>query len=123
MSQGMTARAEAELLIDDAFMDANANDASVVINVVDRTPIEAFVVAHQKVAATGSGGNFHPKGIHIDMESGDSDATTAWLNRGLYAHQIRQNVRQRYACAMTHPEAIQYIYPRGTTARGIHIKY
>lgn len=123
MAEGMTARAESELLIDNAFLEANANDASVVINVVERTPVEAFIQAHRTVAATGSSGNFHPKGIHIDNDSSDSEATFGYLNRALYAQQRRQNCRQRYACGITHPEAIQYIYPKGTTARGIHIKY
>ena len=123
MSEAMTARAETELLIDNDYLDANANDADAVIDVVKRIPVEAFITAHRRVAPNGMDKTFHPKGVHIDNESGDADASFAWINRSVYAHQLRQNARQRYACGMTHPEAIRYIYPRTTTARGIHIKY
>lgn len=123
MSQGMTARSEQEVVIDDTYLDNNSTDQSAVIDCVEMTPIEAFVPACRLIARSGANHRIHPKGLHIDQASGQSGDTASYanMNRALLTHQLGQNTVSRYACGVMQPESVRYIYPYNTTARGIHI--
>ena len=119
------ARAETELRLDDTYLEANLNNQLAVIDVVERTPVEAFVNAHLTVPASGANGRFNPRYVSIDNsrtagEQGD-DATRAWINRSLQNTNAGRQVRQLYLCGMLHPQSLRQIYPYLTTARGISI--
>ena len=117
----MTARAETELRISDTYLDAHFSDSSAVIDVVERTPIEAFIEAHRTVPASGGMGRFNIRGISVDQEKDDIDATYSYVNRALLNNGANRNVLRRYVCGPMQPESVTHIYPLNTTARGISV--
>lgn len=118
---GINARAEIELKLDDDWLDSHVGDQAAVVNVVTRTPIEAFAAQCRTLPLTGNA-KLQPRGFRIDAAIRDEEASTAWINATLLAHQLGSApIRDRYACAIMHPEALHEIYAYGTTARGISI--
>lgn len=114
------AGAEGELVLDDAFLDANSADGTVEIDLEQRLPLNAFVPGCRLIPPNGPMGRFKIRGISVDGSATDADATTATVCRGLLNTQnATQRITRRYVCGITHPHKIRFVYPFGTTARGI----
>ena len=117
----MIATGMTELRISDTYMQAHWNDENAVIDVMLRTPTEAFEPTSLTVARSGSRGEFNQVGIKINCTAGDQDASYAWLDRSTKNNGPAASYRSRYACAVMHPESIRTIRPYQSNARGISI--
>jgi len=117
----MIATGMTELRISDTYMQAHWNDESAVIDVMLRTPTEAFEPTSRTVARSGSRGEFNQIGIKINDTAGDADATHAWLDRSLKNNGPASSYRSRYICGSVHPESVRTIRPYQSNARGISI--
>ena len=119
---GISAPAEGTLLISDKYLDAKQGDPGVVIDCVEMTPAAAFET--KVVAPTGTDGRFEPRGVSVNgvLVEGvvDEDASFAFLKRRL--KNDPEAARLKYATGVIHSDRVRYIYPRGTTARGIAIR-
>lgn len=120
------ARAETELAIKDSYMEANYDNPTAVIDCIKRTPEAAFEDVSLKICMPGAQVSFVGRGLTIDYARDDrggtdADSTMATLNRSLICQQVGQSVLRRYACGITHPHGIRFIYPYQSTARGISI--
>jgi hypothetical protein len=117
----MIATGMTELRISDDYLDAHVGDNSNAhdIDVLLRTPTEAFDADCLTVPRSGSRGEFNQIGVKVNNTAADEDAVYAWINR-----RTKNNpsvLLSRYTCAQMHPESIHTIRPYGTTARGISI--
>lgn len=117
----MIATGMTELRISDAYMDAHWDDQNAVIDVIHRTPNEAFEATSLTVARSGSRGEWNQLGVRINNTGGDTDAVYAWLDRSLKNNGPACSYRTRYTCAQLHPESISTIRPYQSNARGISI--
>lgn len=117
----MIATGMTELRISDQYMDDHWDDQDAVIDVMLRTPDAAFEATSLKVARSGSRGEFNQIGLKINRTAGDADATHAWLDRSLKNNGPESSYRNRYVCAVVHPESIRTIRPYQSNARGISI--
>ena len=119
----MSSRAETELRIDDDYLDANAGDATAVIDCVHRTPAEAFINAHLTVPSSGAGTTptFNIRYISVNQGQQDAAATFANVNRALLNDGAGRQTVRRYACGVLHAESVNFIYPAQTTGRGISV--
>ena len=125
MGQAMTARAETELRISDTYLDAHTGNDGVVIDVIERTPVAAFVTSALTLPANGANGRFDMKAISINDATvsrvNDPTAAYAHINRCVKNQELGDQNVQRLTCGNLHPISIRYIYPYLTTARGISI--
>ena len=121
MGQAMTARAETELRIRDTYLNDHSADAGAVIDVVSREPAGAFTAHSMEVPANGSNHHFDLKGVSFDNTATDVAASYCMVNRCLKNQDRGMQNTVRRMCGIIHPESIQFIYPMGTTARGITV--
>lgn len=130
---GISAGSDGRVLILDSYLDAHVADGSVVIDVVTMTPREAFAntgviggrLFMDGVAKSGVNAHFEPRGISMDGD-GDGQAIDLTADTAIVRGCLRNETRempmsQRYACSITHANRYRFIYPMGTTARGIKI--
>ena len=117
----MIATGMTELRISDDYMTAHWDDPNAVIDVMLRTPTEAFEATSLTVARSGSRGEFNQIGVKINQTAGDDDAASAWLDRSTKNNGPGASYRSRYACGIMHPESIRTIRPYQSNARGISI--
>lgn len=120
---GITAGSAARLRIDDDYLHTNRNDQSVVIDVWKRTPAAAFS-AGTTAPRTGQG-RFDTRGISVDGDEGQGAGTPDWTAAyGFIRGQENDDpeaMQQKFNSGIVHPCRFRYIYPYGTTARGINI--
>jgi hypothetical protein len=117
---GISASTDGRLRISDDFLDANAGNANVVIDVQKMTPIAAFEFCGD-ARRNGNNAHFDPRAIHIDNATTGVDAAYAVVNGCLRNERDNRPMLERYTCGNTHPVRYWFIYPNGTTARGIKI--
>jgi hypothetical protein len=118
---GISAPTDGRLRISDDYLVANAANANAVIDVEKMTPIAAFEFCGD---ARRDGNNIHfaPRGIHVDygtVDQADPLGQYAVVN-GCLRNESRPML-ERLTCGQTHPNRYKFIYPMGTTARGIKI--
>jgi len=119
---GIGAPAEQTLFVSDQYLDNNAANPGAEIDIIKMTPSGAFET--KRVAPTGTDGTFEPRGVSINgvLVNGkvDGEASFAWMKRKL--KNDAESARLKYATGVIHSDRVRYIYPMGTTARGIAVR-
>lgn len=116
---GIAAPSEGEVVISDAYLNDNAADPSVEIDLVRLTPNAAFESTNLP-----RNNGIIPRGVAINEHKDDtaqSEASDATINRKVANGAIF--FKARYTCRIIHPDRITKIRPYMTSARGILIKY
>ena len=120
MAMNGTAPATGRILISDDYLEANRNNRSAAIDLINQTPSQAFVHNDTPPSEMLSFGRNGPRGVSMNHDRGDTESYYAWIN--YRAPNDPHAIRERFACAVTHPQQVAVIYPYNTTARGILIK-
>ena len=115
-----TTPASARMVVSDAWMEANKGNQDSYIDVKKRLSSPAGAILSTTFPVDDLAGRFNPRAITINSDEDSSSATSAWLNC-MYEDETAAT-RERFLCAITHPEQIKRIYPYNSTARGILIK-
>lgn len=124
---GILARSEIRLMIRNSYLADSTNRD---IDVVNLIPISAFegISASRGTPKSGVMSGFEPRGISINGAEGeggglevDRDATHAFISGREKNDPTWNNMEERFACGVMHPNSFKFIRCRGTTARGIII--
>lgn len=112
--------ASARVVISDDWMATNKDNPDAYIDCKKRLSSPTGAVVDDRFPVDDLAGRFNPRALSIDGDDSSDSATSAWLNC-IYEDE-RVAHRERYICAITHPEQVKVIYPYNSTARGITIK-